>query len=285
MKKDIGQLHPAVSLILYLALIVLSSACISPILSPVSLISAILASVAVGQGKRFMPMLRLMLPTALVILFVTVLFNGNGVTLLFTVFNKPVTLEAVIYGVLSVISFAAVLLWACLLGNTLGTDEIIYLFGRVSPYSALLTGMVFGLVPTMLSRYDEIRDLRKAGTVSKKTAVGEMTALVFWSLEASLETAASMRSRGHGTGKPVHLTDYRFSQPDIAVAVLFLPLIVLLILAKALGYSYSVYPIFSLPQAKLQNVMFSAAFCMIMLIPFIHEIWEKIRWNFSMSKT
>lgn len=284
MKKELGRLHPAVSLVLYLSLIVLSSACISPILTPFSFLTAVISCCTIGRKNRALPVLKIMLPTAVIIVTLNALFNGNGVTVLFTVFGRLVTLEAVAYGVLCVLAFSAAMLWACLLGEAVGADEAIYLFGGVSPFVALLVSMVLGLVPTMLDRLSLLRELKKSGAKPKKAAHGEITTLVFWSLEEALETADSMRSRGFGTGKVSRFSGYKIEPKDVGILAVLPALFGVLFAAKLCGYSYSIYPVFYLPEFDLKTGSFTAAYFLTLLVPLSAEVWEKLKWKYLMSK-
>ncbi len=276
-------MHPAVTFILYIALIVMASSEINPVLTPVSLFCALGTMLIMGMGNKFFSLLKFTLPVLALVFVINSLFNGNGVTLLFDFFGRPVTLEAVLYGVFTIAAFMSVIIWATLLGELMGADEIICLFGRVSPRFALLLSMILGLVPSMLGRMHDIRDLR-GNEDSKRTRLNDITALVFWSLETSLETATSMRARGFGSGKARRLTAYRFRSSDAAVAIPALLCIAAMLALKIRGVDYDFYPLFRIPRYTAETAVYYICFTLLMLTPILRETKEIIRWRYLTSR-
>ncbi|MCR5485434.1 MAG: energy-coupling factor transporter transmembrane protein EcfT [Clostridiales bacterium] len=281
MKYRVGKLHPLVLFAALLTAVALASSEINPVLSPASLVFALLAAAEFGFLKKSLMLFKVTLPFFIPLIVLNALFSGNGVTVLFNFFDHSVTLEAVMYGAFSIISLTAAMIWAGCLGEMIGPDETVFLFGRISPYLALIISMIIGLIPKMLDRMEEVRILRKInGNDKEKHAVlKDITAVVFQSLEMSLETASSMRARGYGVCRPKRLAPYKMRSYDCIALSVYAVCIALLIVSKASGYYYNVYPILSAPEMTWQTWMFYFAFAGIMLLPTVNETAQKIIWN------
>lgn len=67
--------------------------------------------------------------------------------MLFYLKTGPVTLEAIVYGlVLASMLFISILWFSCY-NKVMTTDKFVYLFGRVIPALSLVLSMVFRFVP------------------------------------------------------------------------------------------------------------------------------------------
>lgn len=181
---------------------------------PLLLCSSFLASALYGTwllGKTFWKRtLGILLPILFFAVVVMPLFSHNGVTALFYINGMAVTLESVLYGLVMSLLLISIFSWFQIVNQLLDSEKLLYLSGRIFPSIGLLLSMVLRMLPLMQGRFREIQDgQRGMGRTGKhiswlgkvKLLLKELSILVSWSLESSIETSISMESRGYGTGK------------------------------------------------------------------------------------
>ena len=158
------------------------------------------------------------------------LVTHNGVTVLFYLNQNRVTLEALLFGMASAALLAGVIIWFGCFQIIMSSDKFIYLFGRVVPILAMTLSMVFRFLPLFKARFTEIHNGQKCmgRNISGGSRIGriraffkEVSILIAWSLEASIETSDSMEARGYGLRGRTSFHLYRFSRRDaVALAVI-----------------------------------------------------------------
>ena len=90
------------------------------------------------------------------------LFSHKGGTLLFYLFTgNPVTLESIIYGLISAIIIGAMLLWFSTFNQVMGVERILGAIGKVLPNVSLLITMIMRFIPQYT------RHQRKVSMVNK----------------------------------------------------------------------------------------------------------------------
>ena len=216
---------------------------------PVILFGALLSGgiYALILCKNSLKKMLMLLPTALVIAVLNPLFNHRGITTLFYLpSGNPVTLEAVVYGLMSGIMLEAVVLWFMCFGELFKSDKILYVFGKVAPFLSMLLSMALGFVPKLVKRTKDVMRASDAvgkgireGSVRKrmKNATEIFQSVVGWALESSVETAKSMRCRGYGKGKRTAYSIYKFEGIDIAFLLgLLVCVVVFVCLMPKAGY-------------------------------------------------
>lgn len=158
------------------------------------------------------------------------LFSHRGVTPLFYVNGMAVTWESVFYGVMMTIMLLAVLQWCLIAGCLLDSEKILYLTGKTIPTIGLLLMMIFRALPQMRTRYRQIHEAqtglgRNGDEVSWwkriQNLVRELSVLISWSLEDSVEISVSMESRGYGSGKRTWFHLFRIQKEDILWCIYF----------------------------------------------------------------
>ena len=113
---------------------------------PVILFGALLSGgiYALILCKNALKKILMLLPTALVIAVLNPLFNHRGITTLFYLpSGNPVTLEAIVYGLMSGIMLEAVVLWFMCFGELFKSDKILYVFGKVAPFLSIISYAAF----------------------------------------------------------------------------------------------------------------------------------------------
>ncbi|MDD6200669.1 MAG: energy-coupling factor transporter transmembrane component T, partial [Firmicutes bacterium] len=210
MEDAFSKCHPAVNFLFFAGAIGFGVV----IQHPAYLLAAILAAAAyylLLSGRKGWKMILALLPMLLFLTAINPLLNHYGKTVLFRVFGKPYTLEALVYGGALSGIFGVTLLWFGCYNKVLTSDKFTSLFGNLIPALSLLLVMVLRMIPNLIRKAGQISGARNsvgkgtgesAGT-REKLNCGMMVlgALTSWALEGSLVTADSMRARGYGAGR------------------------------------------------------------------------------------
>lgn len=209
-------------------------------------------------------------------------FQHNGVTPLFYVNGLAITLESVRYGCMMAVLLFTVLLWFQIWNRLLDSEKFLYLFGRFLPSVGLLLSMVFRMLPLMRYRYREIADAQKGlRPGEKKTGIGgklqkfgkEVSVLISWSLEHSMETAISMEARGYGSGKRSSFQIFVFTARDGILCVLLAVCYgVTLFCILVQGASCHYFPEFQFENGSMATYIGLFMFGIGALLPFFYDM-------------
>lgn len=243
------------------------------------------------HGRRGWRFIGGLVPLFLAFTAVNPLFNTGGDTVLFTYFDRPYTLEALLYGAALAAVFANMLLWFGCYNAVLTGDKFTSLFGNLAPALSLLLVMVLRMIPNFLRRARQIagarasiglgvseQESRRKKLAEGMTVLGTLTS---WALEGSVVTADSMRSRGYGCAKRTSFQRYTMTGADRLLLVLEIALPVLAIL---LGNAEATYtPVFFLAPQRGAAAFGLAAYAVFLLIPTALHIKETVQWNISIS--
>ncbi|MDR0458876.1 MAG: energy-coupling factor transporter transmembrane protein EcfT [Coriobacteriales bacterium] len=182
--------HPFVAFSFFVAVISLTMCASEPVFAALSLVAALLY-LLVLKGLR--PTLRL-LGLAVMILLVVTVFNAffvhQGMTVLFYLFQNPITLEATVYGISLGCMLAAVLMWFSCYQEVVGSDRFLALFSHIVPTTAMMVSMIFNFIPQVMAKARQIDDAHKAFAYVDKTA-DPLTASELPAEEAAIPTPAA----------------------------------------------------------------------------------------------
>ena len=98
------------------------------------------------HGRKGVKTLLAMIPLFLLMTVINPLFNTYGATILFYVFKRPYTLEALYYGAAIAAVLVVMLIWFGCYNVVLTSDKFTSLFGNLIPSLSLLLVMV---LPTL----------------------------------------------------------------------------------------------------------------------------------------
>ncbi len=240
------------------------------------------------KGRQGWKLIFGMLPLVFFVAAVNPLFNTDGDTVLFTVFDKPYTLQALLYGLAVGGIFLVTVLWFGCYSQVLTGDKFISLFGRVIPSLSLLLVMVLRMIPSLQRKAKQILDARKAigKGVSKdcgyrqsvKGSVRALSALTDWSLEGGIVTADSMRARGYGTANRTGFQIYRMTGTNLLLlfAMVLLALAVLFLDNKEVTFT---------PKLAMETPGWGlVAYGIFLLIPVILHSVDALQWYRAVSK-
>lgn len=242
-KGLLRELHPAVSMFYFIMLLIMTMFTLNPVIITVSFVMALFGVLRhKGTGALKMTAM-LFVPIMLFSVIILPIFNHNGVTPLFYVNDMAVTLENIIYGLFMTIMLMAVSLWFVTAGCMTDSEKILYITGKISPKISLVISMVLRFIPMMIKRWREIHEAQigmlctqNTGMIPKaKQFTKELSILIAWSLENSIDTSVSMESRGYGTGRRSSYHRFRIKKRDIIFMIAFIAISVLIIYTLCTG--------------------------------------------------
>lgn len=217
--SEFAREHPIVLMVYLLGGMLVTMLTMHPVLIGLSFLTATVYSCLLWGRAMWMRLFWLMIPVLVFTVIVLPLFSHNGVTPLFYLNDMAVTLETVIYGFVMSGMLLGAFQWFQVANRLLDSEKLLYLFGRVFPSVGLLLSMVFRMIPLMGERFRQIQDGQKGmgrygGNLSwigrAKLLLKELSILVSWCLESSVETSISMESRGYGTGQRTSFDLFHF---------------------------------------------------------------------------
>jgi energy-coupling factor transport system permease protein len=291
--KSFSSLHPLTLLIYFLAVIAVSMFSTNPVILALSLVGGMLFFAAMADLKVFFKDLGFYIAMFVLITVINPLFSHNGVTPLFFMNGNPVTLEAILYGADIALMLIAVIYWCKCYSMIMTTDKFICLFGKVIPALSLVLSMALRFIPLFKAKLKEIREVQGSlGFYNNKGFINRafselkvFSALVSWSLENSVDTSASMKSRGYGLKGRTSFSMYRFRTRDsffILTVLCFMAVVISGMITGEVDFAF--YPEISKLPLNIYTVIVYAVFGFISFLPFLMEVKEEIVWKYSVWK-
>ena len=207
--RAFGKVHPLPLFTYFIVMLLFSMFLRNPVIVLLSLLGSGAFAATLTDRREKLSDLKFYIPLSVLIAVTNPLYSHNGRTPLFFVNGNAFTLEAVAYGVFIAAMIIAVLMWSKSYSKIVTGDKFLYLFGRVTPKTALILSVALRYVPILNRQAQKTRETQKTlglfstGSVADNLVSGAKvySALVGWSLENAVETGRHMRSRGWGRGK------------------------------------------------------------------------------------
>lgn len=155
------------------------------------------------------------------------LLNHRGTHILFYLFEKPVTLEAVAYGGYMLLLILTMLTLMIYLNQVVGMGKLLYLFSRVAPQTGFITGMslrYYTYLKKEATDYFGVQNSREVETpVTMLDKIkGRGTLLTGFStmiLEKGLQTGESLRAKEYGKHRRTQYAYYWITPRDVLFLV------------------------------------------------------------------
>lgn len=290
MKDSFSRLHPAVGFLFFVCVISFTMFENNPVCLALSIICAFINAAALNGGKTILFSIKYLLPTAAFVVIINPVFNHSGATILtYLPWGNPLTLESVLYGFFAAGLICSVVLWLSSFNKVMTSDKLVYLFGKLAPSLSLLLSMAFRLVPKFTVQMREVKNAQKAlgrdvssGKLVSRFRSGTkiLSVMISRSLENSIETADSMKSRGYGLKGRTAFSIFRFEKRDFV----FLSAVVCLSAALIALRCFRFADFRFFPSVKGELFSFSAVICYIIfsvlsLLPVILKVWEGLKWK------
>ncbi|MBR4890475.1 MAG: energy-coupling factor transporter transmembrane protein EcfT [Clostridia bacterium] len=291
---EFKKYHPLINLIYFIFVIGFSMFFLNPVCLLISFFASVFYSFVLNGKRNIKFFLLFLLPMAVLTMLINPIFNHEGVTVLAYLPNgNPLTMESFVYGFAAGIMLISVISWFSCFNSILTSDKVIYLFGRMLPSVSLILSMVLSFVPRFRERAKQIYYARCGlnlnaskgfqGKIKELMAISSV--MVSWSLENSIETADSLKSRGYGLGSRTAFSNYRFSKHDILMLVSVLILGIIIIWnAFNKTFSFTYFPIINNVNVVPKNLFAYLSYFLLCSLPLNIEIWEVLKWKRLKSK-
>ncbi len=288
MAKDaFSKYHPAVCFSFFAGAIGFGVVIQHPAYLVAGLLAAIICYLLL-KGRAGWRFVLGMIPAVFLISAINPLFNTQGKHILFLLFGRPYTLEALYYGIAVACVFAITLFWFGCYSHVMTSDKFTALFGRLIPALSLLVVMILRLIPALLRKASQISAARRAIGKGADTSdrikqrlhsgMGILSALTDWALEGSISTADSMRARGYGTARRTSFGSYPMTLRDQAMLLILGVLILGVIFGGSTAARY-------VPRLTVAPLSWGfGAYCAYLAIPIFIYGKEVLAWHISKSK-
>lgn len=238
--------------------------------------------------KQIGRFLKLSVWMGIAIIMLNVLFNQNGSIVLWTIFSRSFTLEALVAGGLYFLSYLCLLLLFILLNQMLGSAKLLLLGAKRLPQFTLLLLISLRFLKLFTSRMKQIQAVQTVQGVSVATGSLKarlhnggllVKALLVSSLEEALVSADSMSARGYGLKKRTHYQHYLISRRDVVLASLMLVVTIGLCYFQEQG-QFTLYPLTSPLAVSWLGVLLFSVSGLLVALPIIIEGMDRLWWFF-----
>ena len=293
--KEFKNYHPIVNFTYFLFVIGFSCVFMHPAALLISLFCGFTYLILLKGRKTIKINLKYMIPMMIFMALINPLFNHEGATILnYFPSGNPLTLESVIYGISSAIMIVSVICWFLCYNEVMTSDKFIYLFAKIIPSLSLIISMTLRFVPRFFLQLRQVtnaqctigRDPTRGNIIKRaKHGLSILSIMATWSLENSIETADSMKSRGYGIPGRSSFSIFTFSKRD-KKAFLFIVILGLYTLTgKLMGKMYfSYFPVVKTGEISIFEISVFLSYFVLCILPVIIEIWEVRRWKAIESK-
>lgn len=282
--KPPEKYNPAVLFVYFLLLAGLVMFAADPVMTAIAFVAMNLTAIAYsrdGLGRAYVFFFIIFVLTSLA----NPVFSHNGVTVLLVINDNPVTLEAVLYGVMTGFMILSVLLLFRVFSTLMTSDRLLYIFGRAFPKLGLLISMTLRFVPLFGRQRRKMEDTQRTlglyknenaiDTIKGKLSV--LSAMTTWGLENGITTADSMSARGYGTRQTrTSFSMYRFERSDalmLAIVVVCCSFIFFGIATDRLKTEF--YPRIRLQPLTVYAIFAYAAYTLLAFLPVIARIRDR----------
>ena len=243
-----SRCHPAVNFLYFVTVIGFGVVIQHPAYAIAGFLGASLYYLLL-KGRQGLSFIGSMAGMLVLITLLNPLINTSGEHILFRLFGRPYTLEAVAYGAALGVIFALTMIWFGCYSEVLTSDKFTALFGNLIPALSLLLVMVLRLIPAFTRKTKQI--------IVARSAIGK-------GADATESRKDQIKS---GLSIVSALTDWAFLVGLIAL----LAALVLALGGTEAGftpYFYCDYVTLGFP-----------AYCALLLVPSIMYLREAIVWN------
>ncbi|MBR6045308.1 MAG: energy-coupling factor transporter transmembrane protein EcfT [Ruminococcus sp.] len=287
-------LHPAAIALYFILLLCTGAFTMHPCFIALSLTGAACFALRIG-GRGLVRKAPLLLIPALIAAGVNVLFNHRGVTVLghFPTGN-PLTLEALIYGAAAGLSVCAVIIWCWCFYKVFSADKLMSLTGRLLPSLTAVITLTLRFIPLFVRRFREINSARHQfgrgasdGNLLQRlrNLAAIFSILLTRSLEDSVHTADSMKSRGFGLPHRTSYDRFRFRRRDAVMILLMLCFGAAALWGLISGQAeFRYYPRLYHSDPCFGAVVETAGFGLLCFLPLFYEIKEALKWRLQASR-
>lgn len=287
------QTHPFVTSCYYIVALVIVMSTINPVIILCFFVASLLLRLLDLEGKSKKSVVYPLFFLG-IITITNPVFVHRGATILFFFLNKPITMEAFIYGFFMGMTIVTVIYLFQNLQKAVDSEQFFYLFGKRFPKSGLILILVLRFIPLLQKYYRELNQVQKMVQQTQRRFFLERVAygadlfgnLFSWSLENAMDTADSMKARGYGVTARSSRLHYTWRKKDTLFLIVIALTCLFFIFSTVNGYyQFNYYPyhdnIYELILKKWLNYLF---FFGVALYPLLNRLKEVIVWTILKSK-
>lgn len=279
-----SEFYPAVSFSFFMLIILLTVITSNPVYALISFAGAFLYRLRL-VGKASFSYLKFIIPLIIFAGIFNMIFSHYGSVKLFTVGSYDFMLESLVFGLFTGVMLGAVIIWFACYTDVITSEKFMALFSSFMPNLALLFSMVLRFIPLMVKTSNEIKEANIGmGKEIKglKNSINRFSCLVSISLEKSIETADSMKSRGFGKGKRKPYIKYKFKLADGVMLSFTVIIFAFMVISDFLNInSFAFEPKLAFSN---ENAVFYILFGIFAALPVIIDFAEEIKWHFLKLK-
>ena len=277
--------HPFINILYISAALVFTMLTRQPLYTVLSLVCACAYSIYLNGFFKFKKTLYF----ALLLFFfagaINPLFSSQGATAAFYILNKPVTREALFFGLSTGVMLASVIIWFSCYNSLVTNEKFLYLFGKPFPTAALMLSMVTRFIPLISYRMTAIKnaqeaiyskDIKRTQKIRKGILITSI--LMSWTMEDCIETADSMRSRGYGTAERTSFSIFKWSRHD-SISLIIIAILIAISTFYLIDDKYIFYPVIQGKIFSYSNLPGYISFAVLFTYPLILELKEVIKWR------
>lgn len=290
--KSFERCHPSVNFMYYISAVVFGVIFLHPVLLGVSFCTSLTYSIKLTGKKAVKTLFCFLLPLIIIAAVINGFTAHYGVTVLGTLPDgNKLCLEPIVFGLVTGTAASVVILLFSSYNKTVTSDKLFYALGKKFPKITLLLTMSLRFVPLYRQRFAEISAVQStlgrgtdSGNIIERIRNGGkiISVLITWSLENSIETADSMKSRGYALKNRTHYSSYRFSPFDVAVMIFLLLCDAVIIAGAAMGETYVLYnPFFEIKEISGFSFFLYIVYALLFLTPVIIDFMEDMKWKIS----
>ncbi len=293
-RDEFAGYHPVVNFAFFCAVIACGVLFLHPAFVGIAFFGA-LGYATLIQGKKIRRlMFFFLLPMMVLAVVINALVNRHGTNFLFYLGDEPITMESVIFGVVTAFMLATIILWFTSYTKVMTSDKFMFLFGRIIPAASLIFSMVLRFVPRFMAQAKVISDGQKcigrdvtSGKLRNKVSNGMriLSMLTTWAMENAMDTADTMKSRGYGLPKRTSYTLYRFDKRDGIACMGMAVILAVIIVGAVSGRNTLIYfPEITFHPVDWQGVIVYFFYFVLCFIPLFINLGENYRWKHLQSK-
>jgi len=190
-----------------------------------TLVALVVLQAVYFAGSKVFKTLRFGVIFGLAAVVITPIFNRRGLHVLFFLFDRPITLEAVAYGGYMMLLIIGMLAFFSTINAVLTGSKLMYLFSGVAPQTAFLINMTMrfsGEFKTKGEDYLAVQQMRDdaQNLPHIKRLAKLFGAFTFLALEDGLETADILRAKDYGMRKRTNYETYKLTAGSIVFATI-----------------------------------------------------------------
>jgi energy-coupling factor transport system permease protein len=280
------DIHPVVKMMYFLLLLTFIMLTPHPVVLIIYLITLSIYLIRLRGIKKYLNNLKFYVFLSLIITLINPIFNQRGRTVLFEVFSRQFTLEALMYGLVMAMTFISIIILFQIFNDVVDSHGFIYVIGKFASKSGFLINMALRYIPLMQSRLKELYEIKSLsiktkGLRNKIILWGNIIGIIFtWSFEEAVVTADSMESRGYGLTKRTSYLSFKWRPKDYLtlITIFFCSIVIISLLLNGF-LSFNIYPRMDQLILDFYHLIGYIFIALISLTPFIVDEKERLKWR------